>query len=197
VSSNGSATVIDLTARRNHSTRQARTAMLDAAVTLIRESSFEAVTVDAVAAQAGVSAAIAAALFSCQSDLVVEICLRRIRGVGLSTDGNHGSIDRVAAQLTQMMLVVAEEPALAAACAAVFLDSGPASERSHEQIGMEIHRLIASAAGPGSWPEVVTTLELVFSGALIQTATDTVTFAQAADRVQTAVRLILQGVPQR
>lgn len=95
-----------------------------------------------------------------------------------------------------MMLVVAEEPAVAAACAAVFLDSGPDADRAREPIGLEIHRLIASAVGPGSWPEVIATLELVFSGALIQAAAGTMTFQRAADRVQTAVSLILGGVPQ-
>ena len=131
------------------------------------------------------------------SDLIVELCLRRIRSVPLSTDDTHGSTARVAAQLSQTMLVVAEEPALASACAAVFLASGPAADRAHEQIGLEIHRLMISAVGPGSWPEVITTLELVFSGALIQAAAGTMTFVQAADRVQTAVSLILEGVPPR
>jgi hypothetical protein len=77
----------------------------------------------------------------------------------------------------------------------VFLGGGPTADRAREQIGVEIHRLIASAVGPGSWPEVITTLELVFSGALIQAASGTMTFERAAARVETAVSLILEGVP--
>jgi AcrR family transcriptional regulator len=197
VSSSDSGDIADLAVRRRkRSTAEATTKLLDAAVDLLRDSPFDALTISAVAKHADVSATTAAELFASKSDLIVEICLRRIRGVALRTEASHGSIGRVAAQLSQTMLVVAEEPGVATACAAVFLDSGPAAERAHEQIGLEIHRLIASAVGPGSWPEVITTLELVFSGALIQAAAGTMTFQRAADRVETAVSLILEGVPQ-
>ncbi|MGA7051705.1 MAG: helix-turn-helix domain-containing protein [Mycobacterium sp.] len=197
MSRNGLADVSDLASRRRkRAAEEASARLLDAAVELLRETSFDAVTVGEVAVRAGVPEASAARLFSSMNELVVEICLRRIRAVDLTADATRGSIDRVAAQLSRMMLVVAEEPAVAAACAAVFLDSGPTVDRAHEQIGLEIHRLIASAVGPGSWPEVITTLELVFSGALIQAAAGTMSFQRAADRVETAVGLILEGVPQ-
>jgi AcrR family transcriptional regulator len=197
VSSEGAAGVADLAAQRRKKSRAGSSAkLLDAAVELLRESAFDVLTVGAVAERAGVPGATANDLFTSKNELIVEICLRRIHDVALSTDGNHGSIARVVAQLSQVMLVVAEEPAVATACAAVFLDDGPTAERAHEQIGLEIHRLIATAVGPGSWPEVITTLELVFSGALIQAAAGAMTFQRAADRVQTAVSLILEGVPQ-
>ncbi len=171
--------------------------MLDVTVEALRESPFDELTVAAVAEKADVSPGVASELFPSENELIVEVCLRRIKAVDVSTDASCGSIARAAAQLSQMMLVVAEEPAVAAACAAVFLDSGPTAHRAHEQIGHQIHRLISSAVGPGSWPEVITTLELVFSGALIQAAAGTMTFRQAAERVETAVSLILEGVPPR
>lgn len=171
------------------------TKLLDSAVELLRELPFDAVTIGAVAERAAVPARTAAELLPTQSDMIVEICLRRIRGIALSIDDTHGSITRVAVQLSRMMLVISEEPAVASACAAVFLHSGSVADRAREQIGLEIHRLIATAMGPGSWPEVITTLELVFSGALIQAAAGAMTFQRAADRVETAVSLILEGVP--
>ncbi|KAA0098170.1 TetR family transcriptional regulator [Mycolicibacterium sp. P1-18] len=183
--------------RRRRSDAEASTKMIDATVDMLRESPLDAVAVSEVAARAGVLPATAEQLFSSTDELVVETCLRRIRGVALSTDASHGSLTRVAEQLSHMMLVVAEEPAIASACAAVFLDSGPTADRAREQIGLEIHRLIASAVGPGSWPEVIATLELVFSGALIQAAAGTMTFQRAAERVETAVGFILEGVPGR
>jgi len=186
---------LELRRRKRHQS-DTRTRLLDSTVGLLRESSFDGLSVGAAAKRAGVSAANATEMFSSKNELVVEICLRRIRGVALSTDAPHGSIARVAAQLSQMMLVVAEEPAVAKACAAVYLDSGTSAAQARELIGAEIHRLIASAVGPGSWPEVITTLELVFSGALIQAAAGSMTFDCAADRMQTAVSLILDGVPR-
>ena len=198
MSSQASPDVADLTVRRlRRSNDAAARKLIDATVDLLRESSLDDVAVSEVAARAGVSAATADELFSSTDALVVETCLRRIRGVALSTEAIHGSLTRVAEQLSHMMLVVAEEPAIASACAAVFLDSGPTADRAREQIGLEIHRLIASAMGPGSWPEVISTLELVYSGALIQAAAGTLTFQRAADRVETAVSFILEAVPQR
>lgn len=198
MSGEGSSSVTDLAARRRErSNAEASTKLIDATVHLLREASLDAIGVSDVAARAGVSIATAEQLFSSTYELIVETCLRRIRGVALSTDASHGSLTRVAEQLSHMMLVVAEEPAVASACAEVFLSSGPTADRAREQIGQEIHRLIASAVGPGSWPEVITTLELVFSGALIQAAAGTMTFQRAADRVETAVGLILEGVPRR
>lgn len=185
------------THRRKRSAAEASAKMLDATVAMLRESPFDALTVAAVAERAGVPAATAADLFASVNELIVDVCLRRIDRIAVSTDASCGSIARVAAQLSRMMLVVAEEPAIATACAAVFLDSGPTAERAHDLIGLHIHRFIAAAVGPGSWPEVITTLELVFSGALIQAAAGTMTFQQAADRVETAVSLILEGVPPR
>ena len=168
-----------------------------AAIELLRESSLEALTLNAVAKKAGIPSRTAGELFASTNDLVVEICLRRIHGVALTTAATHGSITRVAAQLSQMMSMIGEEPAVATACGAVVLSSGPTADSARERIGQEIHRLIASAVGPGSWPEVITTLELVFSGALIQAAAGAMTFERAADRVQTAVSLILEGVLPR
>ena len=184
--------VADLeSARRKQSNESASKRLIDATVDLLRESSLDAVTVGEVAARAGVSTVIADGLFSSTEELIVETCLRRIGGVEVSNDANHGSASRFAEQLGHMMLVVAEEPAIATACASIFLGSGPTADRAREQIGREIHRLISSAMGPASWPEVITTLELVFSGALIQAAAGTMTFQRAADRVEAAVSLIL------
>lgn len=197
VSSYGVVSTTSLQARRIERVRaQTSDRLIDAAVSFLRDSSFDGMSLNVIAIRAGVSEAEAVELFPTKDELIVEICLRRIDSVEVSTHAVYGSIARVGAQLGQMMLVIAEEPALAGACAAVFLDSGPAADRARSEIGLKIHRLIASAMGPGSWPEVIATLELVFSGALIQAAAGAMTFQRAAGRVQTAVSLILEGVPQ-
>ncbi|MEU0495586.1 TetR/AcrR family transcriptional regulator [Mycobacterium sp. NPDC006124] len=198
MSSEGSSDIDELEVRRRQrSNAEASKKLIDATVDLLRDSPVDDVAVSEVAAKAGVPPATADLLFPSTDELIVETCLRRIRACEMSTTASHGSLSRVAEQLSHMMLVVAEVPAIASACAAVFLEGGPTADRAREQIGQEIHRLIASAVGPGSWPEVIATLELVFSGALIQAAAGTMTFQRAADRVQTAVGLILEGVPQR
>lgn len=193
-----SADVLDFESRRrSRAQAMAVEALLDAGIELLHESTYDALTLDAVSAKAGLSAATATELFASTDDLIIGIYLRRIRGVALCTTAPHGSIEQVAAQLSRIMLAVAEEPAVATACAAVFLGNSQTASRAQENVTSEIHRLIATAVGPGSWPEVVTTLELIFSGALIQAAAGTMTFQRAAERVETAVSLIIQGVPQQ
>lgn len=189
--------VVDLLSRRGgKSVGAIADRLLDSAILLLRESPSD-VSVGAVAQRAGVPEATAAKMFPSFDDVIVDICLRRIRLVDVSTEAASGSAARVSAQLTSVILLIAEEPELAAACASVFLDSGTAAQRAREQIGQEIHRLIASAAGPGAWPEVRTTLELAFSGALIQAAMGSMPYGLAVDRLQDAVTLLLENVPRR
>ncbi|WP_082967841.1 TetR/AcrR family transcriptional regulator [Mycolicibacterium monacense] len=194
MSSESDAEVTDLTVLRLQRTRAAAaTKLLDAAIDLLRDIDGDDLSVDAVARRAGVPETTAAELFPSTDDMIVDICLRRIHDVEVSTCAASGSVARVVAQLNSVISLVAEEPAVAAACASVFLDAGPAASRAREQIGHEIHRLIASAAGPGSWREVRTTLELAFTGALIQAAMGSMPYHAAAERLEDAVNLLLEG----
>ena len=198
MSSYGTANVADLNVRRRKRSNEAVSArLIDTTVDWLREMPLDAITVGDVAVRAGVSPAAADELFTSIDELVLETCLRRLRSVALSDDANNGSLARAAEQLGHMMLVVAEEPAIASACAAVFLHAGTGADRTRELIGLEIHRLISTAMGPGCWPEVIATLEFVFSGALIQAAMGTMSFEDAAEGVETAVSLVLEGPPPR
>ncbi|QNJ90078.1 TetR/AcrR family transcriptional regulator [Mycolicibacterium fluoranthenivorans] len=171
--------------------------LLDSAILALRELPLTDVSLGAIAKQAGVPESAAAELFPSVSDVIVDICLRRIRGVDIATDATSGSVTRVTAQLTSAILLVAEEPAVAAACASVFLDPGQAGQRARDVIGFEIHRLIVSASGPWAWPEVRTTLELAFTGTLIQAAMGAMPYDVAVDRLRDAVHLLLEIGPQR
>ncbi|MCV7423794.1 hypothetical protein H7K45_24880 [Mycobacterium yunnanensis] len=198
MSSPGAVGVTDLSVRRRRRANESVTAaLIDATVGWLRESSLDAVTVGAVAERAGISPVVADELFGSIDELILETCLSRLSAVALSDEADQGSLARVAEQLGRMMIAVADEPAIASACAAVYLHAGTAAARAQERIGLEIHRLITSAMGPGCWPEVITTLEFIFSGALIQAAMGTMSFEKAAEGVETAVSLILDGPPRR
>src|SRR4051812_11423065 len=97
--------------------------LLDSAVELIAEADGRDITIEGVAARAQVPATTATALFSSPSEIVAAICLHRIRDVAVSTDAARGSRQRVATQLSQMIRVVAQKPAIAAACARLFLQT--------------------------------------------------------------------------
>jgi len=97
-------------------------------------------------------------LYASTSELIAAACLRRIRSITPSTEFTCGTVAGVTAQLRQMIRVVAEEPGVAAACAAVFVGGGAVVGPARHEIRAEIHRHIAAAVGAGGWPEVVRTL---------------------------------------
>ncbi|MEH3139354.1 MAG: TetR/AcrR family transcriptional regulator [Mycobacterium kyogaense] len=194
MSSQGRPRVVALDWHRRWLSHQDATAkVLDAATALLREGSVAELSIDTIADRAGMSPSAAAELFPSVDDVIVDICLHRIHSVVVDQEAPAGSVERVSAQLTSVIHLVAEEPAVAAACASLFLETGSAAERARDQIGREISQLIASASGPGAWPEVRTTLELAFTGALIQAAMGSMPYPEAAQRVEDAVNLLLDA----
>ena len=167
--------------------------VLDAAVELLRESSYSDLTMRAVAARAGVAPATAYTYFSSKNELIAEVYLRRVRTVPLFTDVNQSVQERVAAQLHELALLVADEPEVAAATTTALMGDEPEVRAVRDKIGMELRRRISSALGPGAWPEVLATLEMVFYGALVQAGSGSITYYQMADRLDSVIALIMGG----
>jgi AcrR family transcriptional regulator len=194
MSSEAVTAVTDLGARRRNR-RQEETVrkVLDAAVELLRETSYSDLTMRAVAARAGVAPATAYTYFSSKNALVAEVYLRLVRNVPLFTDVNQTTQQRVTSQLHELALLVADEPELAAAATTALMGDEPDVRQVRDKIGLEVRRRIASALGPGAWPEVLSTLEMIFYGALVQAGTQSVTYYQMADRLDGVVALIMGG----
>jgi AcrR family transcriptional regulator len=187
-------TVTDLGARRRNR-RQEETIqkILDAAVELLHSSSYSDLTMRAVAAKAGVAPATAYTYFSSKNALIAEVYLRRVQDVPLFTDVNHTTQQRVTSQLHELALLVADEPEVAAATTTALMGDEPEVRQVRDKIGLEVRRRIASALGPGAWPEVLATLEMVFYGALVQAGTGSTTYYQMADRLDSVIALIMEG----
>ena len=179
--------------RRNRRQEQTVSKVLDAAVELLRESSYSDLTMRAVAARAGVAPATAYTYFSSKNELIAEVYLRRVRTVPLFTDVNQSVQERVAAQLHELALLVADEPEVAAATTTALMGDEPEVRAVRDKIGMELRRRISSALGPGAWPEVLATLEMVFYGALVQAGSGSITYYQMADRLDSVIALIMGG----
>jgi AcrR family transcriptional regulator len=192
MSSEAVGAVTDLGARRRNR-RQEETIrkILDAAVDLLHQSSYSDLTMRAVAARAGVAPATAYTYFSSKNALIAEVYLRRVQDVPLFTDVNQSTQARVTAQLRALALLVADEPEVAAATTTALMGDEPELRGVREKIGMEVRRRISSALGPGAWPEVLSTLEMIFYGALVQAGTGTFTYYQMADRLDSVVALIM------
>jgi AcrR family transcriptional regulator len=179
--------------RRNRRQEETIRKVLDAAVELLRESSYSDLTMRAVAARAGVAPATAYTYFSSKNALIAEVYLRLVQDVPLFTDVNQSTQQRVTAQLRELTLLVADEPELAAAATTALMGDEPEVRHVRDKIGLEVRRRITSALGPGAWPEVLTTLEMIFYGALVQAGTKSMTYYQMADRLDGVIALIMGG----
>ena len=179
--------------RRNRRQEETIRKVLDAAVELLRETAYSDLTMRMVAARAGVAPATAYTYFRSKNALIAEVYLRLVREVPLFTDVNQTTQQRVTAQLRELSLLVADEPELAAAATTALMGNEPEVRGIRDKIGMEVHRRIASALGPGAWPEVLATLELIFYGALVHAGTRSATYYQMADRLDSVIALIMGG----
>jgi AcrR family transcriptional regulator len=177
--------------RRNRRQEETIAKILDAAVELLHRASYSDLTMRAVAARAGVAPATAYTYFSSKNALIAEVYLRRVQGVPLFTDVNQTTQERVTAQLRELALLVADEPEVAAATTTALMGDEPELRAVREKIGLEVRRRIASALGPGAWPEVLSTLEMIFYGALVGAGSGSYSYYQMADRLDSAIALVM------
>ncbi len=183
----------DAHAPRNRRQQETFRRVLAAGMETLRETSYAALTVRAVAARAKVAPATAYTYFSSKNHLIAEVYLDLIRQVPYFTDVNEPMPVRVDKALRHMALVVADEPEVAAACTTALLSGSadPAVRAVRDRIGAEIHRRITSAIGPDADPRTVSALEMTFFGALVNAASGAFTYRQIADRLGYVVGLVL------
>jgi AcrR family transcriptional regulator len=192
VSSDGVATAPERAAATRRP-RQEETVrkLVQAALEMMRESSYAELTIRGVAARVGVAPATAYTYFSSKNHLVAEVYLDLVRRVPFFTDVNDARISRVQQALRSLALVVADEPEVAAACTTALLSTDSAVGPVREQIGAEIHRRVKSALGPDADTRTVSALEMCYFGALVHAGSGVLTYRQIADRLGYVVGLIL------
>jgi AcrR family transcriptional regulator len=180
---------------RNRRQEETFRKVLAAGMETLRETSYADLTVRTVAARAKVAPATAYTYFSSKNHLIAEVYLDLVRQVPYFTDVNDPMPLRVEKALRHLALVVADEPAVGAACTTALLgggaDSAVASAR--DRIGAEIHRRITSAIGPGADAGTVAALEMTFFGALVQAGSGQSTYREIADRLSDVIGRILNG----
>ncbi len=177
---------------RNRRQEETFRKVLTAGLEMLRESSYADLTVRAVAARAKVAPATAYTYFSSKNHLIAEIYLDLLQQVPYFTDVNERMPARVEQALRSMVLTVADEPDLAAACTTALLaGADPTVRRVRDRIGGEIHRRVRSAAGPDTDSRIVAALEMTFFGALVNAGSGVFTYHQIADRLSYVVGLIL------
>jgi AcrR family transcriptional regulator len=181
--------------RRQLSAKQAATVqkLTVAAVEELREHGFDGLTVRNVARTAGVAPATAYTYFTSREHLVTEVFWRRLEGMPeTAVDRRRNAAGRVAATMTDLALLVADEPELASACTAAMLANDPDVQLLRDRIGAEMHRRLSRALGDRADPAVLATLEFVISGALVHAGVGHMTYLDLPARLTQAVGLIVR-----
>ncbi|UXA09265.1 TetR/AcrR family transcriptional regulator [Mycobacterium sp. SMC-2] len=179
--------------RRNTRSERSVRRLLDAAVEALAESPYADLTVRGVAARAEVSPTTAYTHFASKDVLIGEVYLRLLRDAATFVDVNDDAETRVKAQLRELVLLVADTPYLAHACTTAIMADDVAMDDIRARIAVEVSRRITASLGPGAPPDVVATLHMVFSGALMHARSTPGGYRAIADRLDNAVSLIMSS----
>jgi AcrR family transcriptional regulator len=166
-------------------------AVLRATVELLREVPYAGITMRAIANRAGISVGMLREHFWSKDAIVAEIYLDRLRAVPLDVDVALGTQERIVTQFSALVMLLADEPALAAACSAALVCSDPSVRSVRERIHAEYHRRVRTMLRSGAWPEITETLEFGLVGALVHASCGGPTFQQTADDLANVVAAVL------
>jgi AcrR family transcriptional regulator len=159
--------------------------VLDATVDLLREVPYSGITMRSIAKRARVSHGEICAYFRSKDAIVAEIYLERLRAAPLVVDVEQSARARIAAQFSQLVMLLADEPGIAAACSSALICDEPSVRAIRQRIHAELQRR------SGAWPEVAETLEFGLLGALVQASCGSGTFTENADDLASVVAVVL------
>jgi AcrR family transcriptional regulator len=165
--------------------------VLGATVELLREVPFSEITMQAISKRAGVTVAALREHFWSKDAIVAEIYLDRLRAAPLDVDVEQGAQERIVAQFSALVMLLADEPGLAAACSSALVGCDPSVRSIRERIHAEYHRRVRTMLRWGAWPEVTETLEFGLVGALVHASCGVAGFQQTADDLACMVATVL------
>jgi AcrR family transcriptional regulator len=168
--------------------------LLDAAVELVAETGYEGLTIRRVAQQAGVAPATAYTYFSSKDHVLAEIFWRRLQARPRTPiDGRKSPADRVATATRDLALLVADEPALAAAVTTALLAHDPDVKRLRDQMGSAFVERLQEALGRDATTDLVSSLTLVLTGAMLTAGMGNLDYADLPARMAAATALMTGG----
>jgi AcrR family transcriptional regulator len=162
-----------------------------AAVDILNRDGFAGLTVRRVASEAGVGAATAYTYFSSKEHLVAEVFWRRLATAAPAPHDSEDRATRVVDVLQHIALLVADEPEFAGAVTTALLGRDPDVEVLRQRIGVDIRQRLTTALGPGTDPDVIDSLEMLYSGALVRAGMGYTSYQQIAQRLEKSARLML------
>jgi AcrR family transcriptional regulator len=182
--------------RRRLTPRQAEVVdrLTNAALEELRASEYEGLTVRNVARRAGVAPATAYTYFTSKDHLVAEVFWRMLVTLPpVQGSRRRTAVARVAAALRDVGTLVTDEPQLAAACTVALLASDPDVQPLRERIGALWHQRLQQALGDDATPADLVTLELSFSGALLQAGMGHLAYSDVMSVMQQVASVVFGG----
>jgi AcrR family transcriptional regulator len=188
--------------RQGLNPRQAETVekLMAAGLEELRALGHEVLTIRTVAQRAGVSPATAYTYLASKNHLFAELFWRHLAAEdALAPVRGATAVERLQGTVRALTARIVEEPELAAAVTPALLGSDPDVARLRLKIGGEfLARFEEALQDPErpdqpSDPAVLEVLVLTFSGALLQAGMGLMTYDQIAERLASAVEVILRG----
>ena len=176
-------TVTPLRSERQQATVDA---LLDAALTHLRQRGDDGLTVRAVAERAGVTHTTAYAYFDSRDHLIATLYQRQVDAQDtdpIDPDAPVG--DRVRTALAGPGRAASADPTLARAGLGALFTDEPAVVAVRDALGTHVVARIVAALGPGATPLAIEALSLAYSGAMLQASMGYLPFAAVVDRLAT------------
>ncbi len=178
--------------RRRLTGKQAETVdrLTKAAVTVLGREGFAGTTIRLIAAEAGIGTATAYTYFSSKEHVIAEVYWRRLAGMPPVELPDGDAATRAIAVLRQAAVLVADEPALAAAIGQALLGGDPDVAHLRLRIGSELRSRLLEAVGPEN-AENLSYLELLYYGAMLQAGMGYLPYAEVAEQLEGGTRRLL------
>jgi AcrR family transcriptional regulator len=181
--------------RQRLNTRQAETVerLLVAGEEELAAVGHEALTIRTVANRAGVSAATAYTYFASKNHLFAELFHRYLVAEHGFAPRGRTPVRRVQSVTRRLAKRLSAAPELAAAVTPALLGGDPDVARLRVRIGAQFLEGFRMAVGDDADPDLLETLVLVLSGALLQAGVGLITYDELGTRLDSVVDVIMRG----
>ena len=167
--------------------------LLEAGREELRAVGHQTLTIRTVAHRAGLSPATAYTYLASKDRLYAELFWRFLLEDADVRPEGADPVSRVRWVTRGLAQRLAAAPELAAAVTPALLGPAPAVAVLRVRSGAELGGRFRGARGDDAEPDVLETLALAFSGALLQAGMGLLTYAEMADRLDAVVAVIMRG----
>jgi AcrR family transcriptional regulator len=186
---------LSIAPRQRLNPRQAGTVerLLVAGEQELRAVGHEALTIRTVANRAGVSPATAYTYLASKNHLFAELFHRYLAADDGFVPRGRTPVRRVQSVTRRLAERLSAAPELAAAVTPALLGGDPDVARLRVRIGAQFLEDFRMALGEDADPDLLDTLVLVLSGALLQAGVGMITYADLGTRLDSVVDVIMRG----